>query len=825
MGNDDNVDDNDQNQQQHRLTLTRQHLKYNKRLRKQTKCGIPWKDIWELSEVGKSIYTAIATVSNHNCTDNNDDSVVDNTTNIMISLEDAFDMIDVWKARAGHIELPHAIESTAHLAKIYIRDSSLDGQPKQNSLPIDEKRLSYSTAIIRCINGFADTLQQNRYVAAPISILANQLGIPTWIVDIRHEASHNALPHLSELRLGATTLLEFMKNVYWIPICGPNKLLDDSPSQPVDTQEQQQPKAAIDYLLDYQSCFEDANPASKLLQQQSTVSTTTDIVTVPETATTIPTQTGRNNNNNNNNSRNRNNCKVDKKASSKRTATTTAEDETPFDMFFGHDRNKSEVSDDDDDDEDSYDEDPLVGNVWGSAVGTNINRFALLGETKKKKKTNKKEVLPPKKTPKKKKKKNIILSGDKSPVEYAQLFVKHISPQEGFMTALTFLVWGRNDTGEGVLLMTPSDSSSQAEYSDAGVVNKSYKRYLPLIQTIGCQWQKFASILVVHLIDYVLKVEEEEILDNNSEVAPTNRTTTISPLLDDAASSISARRKRKLYFASSWIRFLFSKQFLIKLDPELKKEGSMKANPTTDSKRSQKQQHLLEFAPLSYLKSKYEYPLNSLCDHIISESSASSPSPYTAITNKSDNKGNHLDFRHTSRTILSDLETILGKARMSNYGVTEEPDEFEQQREVVYGPMLPSGVDVDDEEKATEEEHDNLEEAGGEQSKDEGNGKSQMSLVAMEALLTDKDDESRNGGIDNSSSDGALKDEDFVANKNEATANSSVVEDNGPTLASDRQNVMVEDESEKTSKRPRPTWIRCATWEPCSIGTLPGRPV
>ena len=40
-------------------------------------------------------------------------------------------------------------------------------------------------------------------------------GLPRILVDIRHEASHNELPSLALLRLGAATALAWLSQSYW----------------------------------------------------------------------------------------------------------------------------------------------------------------------------------------------------------------------------------------------------------------------------------------------------------------------------------------------------------------------------------------------------------------------------------------------------------------------------------------------------------------------------------------------------------------------------------------------------------------------------------
>ena len=63
-------------------------------------------------------------------------------------------------------------------------------------------RQSYSTAILRLVNGLVDPLQAGTY-ARPIATIAQQLGIPLWLVELRHAVTHEDLPSLDLLREAA----------------------------------------------------------------------------------------------------------------------------------------------------------------------------------------------------------------------------------------------------------------------------------------------------------------------------------------------------------------------------------------------------------------------------------------------------------------------------------------------------------------------------------------------------------------------------------------------------------------------------------------------
>jgi ribosomal biogenesis protein LAS1 len=641
-----------------------QHTKQNKRLRKCVKVT-PWRDEWELEAVGRALL-----------------SVVIPSYETELKIEDAFEMVSMWKARSQATEgLSHAIESTYNLAHIYWRDIIC----QTSTISAIELRLSYSSAIVRTINGFADTLQQQRFMATSVSMLCEQLGIPPWLVDIRHEASHNALPTLSVLRLGASTLLEFLKNEFWIPTC-PN-WNTSSPEHKDNEKDTPKPgKSAIDYLLDYKSCATSFFNAS-----------------LEETTSTQPTT-----------KTNKKQCKPE--------ITVLA-----VDPLF------SDRSSDEDE------EDPILGRVWGSSVGSNVNRFALLerprqdrrkAKKERKKQQKKKEAAQP--TQKKK-------PGEKYPVDFSKDFISAVSPQDGFSTAIMFLIWGGiggAPPGRGVLI---PGSTTAFPATEKGI-NKSWQRYSPLVQVLGRMWPGFCSTLFVHLVDFVLSIEDT-VVENK--------------ILDPGSA-------RKLYFLSAWIRFILSQQYITAVVPEF------------DSKSGRKNGRIeLTLAELPYLE-KLRYPLNSVCDR--------------CSQNACDSNG----FRKTSHDVLESIEQILGERRVRNFGlenvhVPEVKDTF------VDGPLpkpQPSPYLAPSPSK---------QEAEGTPSQEVGNG-CKMSLDEIEALLSDEDEPVE------------------VDKKDKQQAKTLTLRGDG----GDEQDSHKTDESTEDTRLP---WVRCSSWDPCTLGTLPGYPL
>ena len=339
--------------------------------------------------------------------------------------------------------------------------------------------------------------------------------------------------------------------------------------------------------------------------------------------------------------------------STKKSTTATTSLKRPFDTFFGdNDSGNSDEDENDDDDADEW-EDPLLGRLWGPAIGTSANRFAALQPPKKVKtppnKNNnnsqpKKVVKKPKLPPPRKKQ-----PGEKFPIDHAKEFVEAISPQEGYSTALQFLVWGGiggTPPGRGVLI---PGSVTAFPASSLGI-RKSWQRYEPLVEVAGRAWPGFCTALLVHLVDSVLSIEEN-CVEQGSE---------------DAGSA------RKLFFLSAWIRLLVSERLAQKLCSE----------PRTTSSNRGKKSNTTEIPLACYETIEgLQYPLNSLCDRCCFR--------------------DQLELRKTSRDILRSFEEILGSRRIVHHGIpVVPPPAFQEEARSIqdlpvvvvrHGPALSDG--------------------------------------------------------------------------------------------------------------------------------------
>jgi len=101
------------------------------------------------------------------------------------------------------------LESTLGLLTVTLQDGLVSQRPSPVVLSGYNLRQCYSTAIIRLVNGLVDPLQSGVY-ARSIASIAAQLGLPSWLVEVRHAATHEELPSLEVLREAANEVIFFL---------------------------------------------------------------------------------------------------------------------------------------------------------------------------------------------------------------------------------------------------------------------------------------------------------------------------------------------------------------------------------------------------------------------------------------------------------------------------------------------------------------------------------------------------------------------------------------------------------------------------------------
>jgi len=618
----------------------------NKRLRKKVR-SVPWRDEWELQAVGTALLSVL-----HECEKNRSQNLKESnqepsTSALTFSPQEAFATISVWKSRLIAMEgLPHAIESTGALAQIYWRDSLRRKQRTMWGVSVMELRLAYATAIVRCINGFADSLQQQRAIAASVANLCGQLGISAWLVDTRHDSSHNTLPSIAALRLASSTLLEFMKSEFWIPRCNnwnnqiteyappseklvENKTVNDgddnnnSESNYKQNVEQRNlnkdiNQTPIGLLLDYKACaFTWATTRSTNAYEKETEESKGPTSSLSQ--------------------------KKGKKAKSSTIQKTTI---LPYDPLFGEVGSISSSGNDNDDDngidadnEGSNLNNPMVGSIWGPSIGTNANRFALLEPPKRnkicKRKGNKDKHKNIQNTPKKRK-------GEKSPNDCAKLFVQSISsPQEGYAIVTQYLIWGgvgEAPIGRGVLI----PGSENAFPATPKGISECWQLYTPLIHVVCRTWPGFTAYMVINLVDCVLSIENNVIYQSDH--------------IDTGSS-------RKLYFLSAWIRLFLSQRFVAALDRTFSINSSNRYS--YGQKKGNTNPLELPLAQLNHLES-LGYPLHSLLDRCLQHKC-----DYNGNIGNDNMISSSISVSgptKTSGNILQNLQKILGAKKTDKFG-------------------------------------------------------------------------------------------------------------------------------------------------------------
>ena len=140
-----------------------------------TRKFVPWRNWNEWRDLYTLLYSE------------NKDSVIQGTAKV--------------SALASKGPIPTAIEVTASI---------------QKNLFVEKSAMGLSLSIIRFINGVVEPFK-NINQNSPISTIGSQLGIPEYIVAIRHSATHGKLPSFEFATLAALQALQWLKENYWIP--------------------------------------------------------------------------------------------------------------------------------------------------------------------------------------------------------------------------------------------------------------------------------------------------------------------------------------------------------------------------------------------------------------------------------------------------------------------------------------------------------------------------------------------------------------------------------------------------------------------------------
>ncbi|CAK7211068.1 rRNA-processing protein las1 [Sporothrix bragantina] len=121
--------------------------------------------------------------------------------------------VSVWMQR-GYC--PHMVESTALLMAAILSDegASPSMTTMSGSSAAYAARATYAAAFSRFVTGLLDG-QQDRARKLSMHGLAQTVGLPPGFVELRHQATHEALPALRRLRVASRQALAWIWGYYW----------------------------------------------------------------------------------------------------------------------------------------------------------------------------------------------------------------------------------------------------------------------------------------------------------------------------------------------------------------------------------------------------------------------------------------------------------------------------------------------------------------------------------------------------------------------------------------------------------------------------------
>ncbi|KAL7411004.1 Las1-like-domain-containing protein [Mrakia frigida] len=170
---------------------------------------VPWKNRDELAQVSSWIF---------------------NDSNDFEARKRAVKRLKTW-LYAHPSSHPVALSATLNLLSSLLLEAS--------SSPTDPHatRLSLSLSLVRFVNSLVDPLQTGQF-ARPIAMIAAELGIPGWLVELRHAGTHEGLPSVEVLREGAEEALNYLHLAFFLPTLNPqstSSLLHPQTSDPTSS--------------------------------------------------------------------------------------------------------------------------------------------------------------------------------------------------------------------------------------------------------------------------------------------------------------------------------------------------------------------------------------------------------------------------------------------------------------------------------------------------------------------------------------------------------------------------------------------------------------
>ena len=121
----------------------------------------------------------------------------------------AIQRVDAYLTRGPYV--PHIIEHTVRMMQCQLNDV----EKPEDGQDMEYVKWQYCMVLIRFVNGMLDPVQQGQF-AIPLHKLAENIGLPSWFVELRHLSTHERdLPSLEMLRLCCKEALQWVWENYW----------------------------------------------------------------------------------------------------------------------------------------------------------------------------------------------------------------------------------------------------------------------------------------------------------------------------------------------------------------------------------------------------------------------------------------------------------------------------------------------------------------------------------------------------------------------------------------------------------------------------------
>ena len=575
-------------------TILQSKLSLKKQLSLKKSCKqTPWYDTNELIETGRALLLSLKLFPTHRQQQHQHTATPEGLTpDEHTQLQLAFRRVAVWRGHSARGRLSHAVDITAGLAGLLLSDAERTCHSTTGNNPY-QLRNSYSTLLLRSVNGLADTYRHQRKSSLlSVSHCCALAGLPLWIVDIRHDASHNDLPSLGLCRIGAIESLRFWKTRYWDTledkVWGKKSeigtLADAAKSDEVGICTY-----ALDCLVRYQQAalLEAKEKKSSKRNQEETKKDikpqmkqdhspgiadheTDDILLLPDEPKRV--------------------------AARQKSDAQTADSNNPFAILDGDKKPKKKKPKKNSEQKNDLD------------VATHESKPAVLNDDDTTKAA--------------------LNNSQVSSRDCAAEFVREIPMDIAISEVLKFLVWGigHDDlkirqgpailTGQAVLSLTQDIDDS---------FNKLRAIYDPLLIAITSAYPGFLAALLVHLIDSILCLDCER-RSQESQVA-------------NESDQYLQKITRNIQDMSMWVHYLFSREFHMHFNRAaaiyVEEAKSVQVTSQTGEKR-EFQSHPIDLKKkgrnnwtqqqLNFMQSHLPYttfqslgvPMNSICDRIIS---------------------------------------------------------------------------------------------------------------------------------------------------------------------------------------------------------------